>query len=738
MKKFLKIMLFLIIFGIVGIGGYYAYLHFRPVKTRDALTVIPSDAIFAIETNNLTKAWNTINKTKVWEHLISNPFFADINEDIEYTNAILKDNIALDALLSDRKLFMSAHMISGIDYDFIYVVDMLKAPDISSLITGLADYVNFSTQERDFKDAKIIHLIDKKDPTFIVYISFIDNLMLASFSEVLLERAIEQKEDNYWQENKKFQQVMTDTRDRELFDFYFNFSLLDKYLKIYMEDDDEIVKSIAETMQFSALNMKIENERLRFNGFTNTDSTSSYIRALSQINPGKPQAFQVISDQAALYLAICFSNFNDFFRNLQNEFSEDNAGDYETYDKRIAQVEKLLGIDVEEDLCDWIGNEIAFVKLRPSENARVEDVVVAIHTPDIRDAKTGMGHIEGQIRKRTPVKFEVEMYKNFEIHYLNVKGFFKMFLGNLFAKLEKPYFTYIDDAEDFVVFSNSKSALQEMIDDYTMGKTLSHSEDFIDLKDEFANKSNVFMYIQMPKMYTSLHYFADKDTKKDIEENKELILSFARIGFQLQSESNELFANTLIADHDESALYEDQLEKIEKTSYEDLFYLEMDSLGFKLEPNKSELVNNGSYVVYYPDSTLKFEGMIDNGKLNGLGRSYYPDANIASTVNYVNGKLDGEAYFYFDDSKQTKRAEMLFSEDILIETYREFYSNGARKALLNYEEGKLNGDVEFYYESGVIKIKGKYKNGVKHGKWEFFTETGELLSKERWRKGYKR
>lgn len=48
-------------------------------------------------------------------------------------------------------------------------------------------------------------------------------------------------------------------------------------------------------------------------------------------------------------------------------------------------------------------------------------------------------------KRRTPVKVKTVHYKDFEINYIEMKGFFHLFFGGLFDKFEKLYYTYVDD-----------------------------------------------------------------------------------------------------------------------------------------------------------------------------------------------------------------------------------------------------------------------------------------------------
>ncbi len=736
MKKVLKVFLIIIIIGAIGASGYFVYTKYiSKSEERDAFSIVPEDAIFVIETTNLTKGWKAVSDSKIWKQLLLNKSFRDIDEYINMVDDYLKKNKAVDMILSNRKLLISSHMTSGVDWDFIIIADLQNVSTITGGLKGALGFVDgFKVEQREYQKTEIIELIDEKNPKTVIYMSIIDNLLLVTFTGELIERAISTKDDKHWKKNKIFQEAIADLSNRKLFKFYFNYSQLNPFSKIFLETEEEMIGDIGKSLGYTALNINLENERLSFDGFTNIDTIASYIRALASVKPGKMRAYEILSDQTAFYFSMGFDDYNVLYRNLIKEYESDNAEDMEDINKGINLVEKLLKINIQKDLFDWFGNEIAFIKLRPKNSTRIEDVVVAIHAKNIDDAKAGMGRITKQIRRRSPLKFEIINYNNFEINYLERKGLFKLFFGKLFASLEKPFFTFI---EDYLVMSNSKETLMEVIDDYIKGNTLSHNKGFMDFKDEFEVKSNITLFVQMPKIYSNMYFYSNEQKRKSIKENKDIILSFTRIGLQLTSEG-DIMKTLMIADHDENSFMNEELEKFEKKAYNDLFTEEYDSLRFKIILPDS-IVKDGQYKTYYADSsTIKFEGTVSSNQLNGLWRTYYKSGNLRSSVNYKDGKADGKAYFYYDDGKQTKKSEVLFEQDVVVDLYQEFFENGTQKTTLNYKNGKLHGDAEFYYKNGKLKIKGKYKKGYKKGKWRYYDETGNVYNKEKFRKGMKK
>ncbi|MBN1253283.1 MAG: DUF3352 domain-containing protein [Bacteroidales bacterium] len=729
MKKFFKWFFVLIILIGISVGAWYVYDNYiAENNVRNDFSVVPADAVFVIETSNLSEAWTAISESNIWKHLLQNEHFKDINDYAVLLDDYLKRNTAIGLILKNREMLVSAHMISGVDYDFLFVIDLQTSKSISKAFNALDLVEGYKVKKRKFHEVEIIEFIDLNQPDSAIYFAVVDNLLIATFTGELIERAIDSKDSGFWKKNKQYQEVAGELSSNRLFKFYFNYKQLPNFLNIYADDMNEYSLALANLLVYSAFNMNLYNNRLSFDGFTVLDSLPSYLSALSDVKPGKISAYEIISNQTALYFSISFKSYNMLFQSLISQYATGNAKDMEDYSKNVNLIEKLLGINMQEDFFDWIGEEIAFVKLLPKNSARLEDVIVAVNAIDINNAKKGLNHITKQIRKRSPLKFDIINYKNFEINYLERKGFFKMFFGKLFEKLEKPYFTYI---EDFVVFSNSLDALKEIIDDYLKGHTLSHKQSFMDFKDEFEQKSNITIFLQMPKLYSNIYTFSNDETKKSIKENKDLILSFNRIGFQLVSKG-DLFKTIMIADYNEDAALYEELEKFEKKASDDLQKEQFDSLTFKIILEDSILKNDGPYRAYYADNkTIRFEGRITNHLLNNLWRSYYPSGNLKSSVNYKEGNVDGVAFFFYDDKNENKLAEINYENDLINGLYQEFYENGAQKANLNCEDGKLDGDAEFYYKTGSIKIKGKYKDNEKRGKWIFYDEKGNIINKER-------
>ena len=138
-------------------------------------------------------------------------------------------------------------------------------------------------------------------------------------------------------------------------------------------------------------------------------------------------------------------------------------------------------------------------------------------------------------KNRTSFKFNKIIYKNHEINYLNIRGFFKLFMGNFLNSREKPYYTIIDDC---IVFSNSSDILQYTIDNYLIGNTLERNKDFQAYMENFSARGQVTAYLNMHRLYEHLYLYSKGKDREEIQKYRTIIQNLGLLGFQLLPEGN--------------------------------------------------------------------------------------------------------------------------------------------------------------------------------------------------------
>jgi hypothetical protein len=263
------------------------------------------------------------------------------------------------------------------------------------------------------------------------------------------------------------------------------------------------------------------------------------------------------------------------------------------------------------------------------------------------------------------VKFKAVEYHGYTINYLSMKGLFKVLLGKFFARYDKPYYTIINN---FVVFSNHPQTLQSMIDDYINKNTLVKSEEFREFRKEFEDEGAVFVYINTPVLFNTMKKLADKSTRTSMDGNKEYIVCFRQVGFQLvpeqggfktrfaeqfvQPEIKPLMASAEMPEEnspeDESTIVETKTPDAQDQQPEDTDPM---ALPYIYVQNLSASTYSG----YFPDSTIQYEVELKNGFKNGSFTEYYQNGEVKMKGHFKNGKRDGAWRLYDEKGKLTMR-----------------------------------------------------------------------------------
>ena len=83
-------------------------------------------------------------------------------------------------------------------------------------------------------------------------------------------------------------------------------------------------------------------------------------------------------------------------------------------------------------------------------------------------------------------------YKEFRIFNITQSSLFSFLFGDVFSAKENTYFVAI---KDYLVFGNSSSSLEYVIDNYISKNTLSESQYFQKFQQQISGKSNLFFYV---------------------------------------------------------------------------------------------------------------------------------------------------------------------------------------------------------------------------------------------------
>lgn len=642
--------------------AYLLYVFVLSPKTNlQSIYLIPKDAVFVIESEKPVESWEKVSESEAWHHLQENGYFAELTEDLQKVDAIFQNQKRLIDFFDERSLFISVHMISAKDYGLFFVLDLKQIAQLQLLKTYLNTVLDddYSISKRNYHKHEILEIFDRVDKE-TMYISFIKNQMIASSTHTLVEASIDQYEEPALGRNLDFIEINKKVGYENLFRLYMQYDFLDDYALQFSKQPTDWITQLSKNFLFSGFNFEIDDHStLTANGFTNLSTENeSYLEALQKSGKAERSIPKIAPKRTAVYISYGFDSFLEFYDNLETVWKENNTENHDSYLDGIRKVEDFLKINVEEHFVEWIGDEIGLLQIKSNFSKNANDMALVIKANDIEAAKTNLDFVLKQIKKKTPVKFKAITYKEHQINFLSIKGFFKLLLGSRFKEFDKPYFTIIDD---YVVFSNNPNTLKSIITDFIEKETLSTSEDFTNFNEKFEDESSLFVYSNTALLYNNMYALADRPTKVQMKENKDFIVCFPQMGFQLTPEDN-LFKSLLIVD------YEDIDELKKKASL-------LNKIKAKINPKSV--------------STAKVTDAVFN-----LKPIYPKDLNAKEySKNYTNGK---------------RLLTVELKDGLKHGRYTQYYSNGVEKITGRYRKGKQVGAWRYYNEEGDLLKKKRF------------------------------
>src|SRR5260370_19823097 len=98
-----------------------------------------------------------------------------------------------------------------------------------------------------------------------------------------------------------------------------------------------------------------------------------------------------------------FRSVGEFFKNFENNLQRDVA-EYASYKARMKQVESYLNISLQENVINWIGDEVAVLEMQSAGMGLDNETAVLVKAGNIEKALTNMSRIAKIAKQRTTVK----------------------------------------------------------------------------------------------------------------------------------------------------------------------------------------------------------------------------------------------------------------------------------------------------------------------------------------------
>ena len=591
------------------------YLFISPDRNIQQIYLVPEDAAFIIQSSAPIEDWEKFSGSETWQCLRKAKSFEEVAKSVEKLDSVVKSNKVLLSLVGQRDLLaMSGFTVTNRMHNGINILEM---------------------RDPDTRD--------------VFYTAFVDNHLVGSYTSGLVESAINSRNKPKIGLDQSFIETEKLVSGKGLVRVFINYARIPKFMSIYLGARNEYVDLFSNSMNFAGLYLNMDKDRMEVKGYTlKKDSVDPYITALLNSGKHKMKAHEILSGRTALYTNIGFDSPVTFVKELENALSVHDKLLYDSYQSSRKKIESLFGISLEENFLSWMSGEFAITQSEPGLLGHDPEVILAIRAKSIKDARKNMEFIEKKIKRRSPVKIKSVNYKDFEINYVEMKGFFRLFFGKLFDKFEKPYYTYVDD---YVVFSNKPASLLSFVEDYEQKNLLKNNAGFKDAYSYMKSSSTIFLYTDMHKFYSQLKPMMNPATWNEIQSNKDILYSFPYWTMQVIGDNNQASLQyvmdyrpyepeevvAVVSDEEDQDMDEEAVTETEQMSELKRFYIE------KFEGNVLR--------EFYPEGALKSEAEVKEGKRHGRYREYHENGKLKLRGKYSNNQPKGTWKYYTEEGE---------------------------------------------------------------------------------------
>ncbi len=628
-----------------------AQLFISPDRNIQQIYLVPEDATFIIQSSAPIDDWEKFSGSATWQCMKKAKAFEDVTKNVEVLDSVVRDNKILLSLVGKRDMLISIHKTRTTEWDFLIILDMQKVSKMNLLKDQLETIMTMAGSTVTNRMHNGINILEMRDPDTrnIFYCAFVDNHFIGSYTSRLVESAIDSRNEPKIGLNYSFMEAEKRVSGKGLVRMFINYARLPQFMAIYLNGRNEYIDMFSNSMTFAGLYFNTDKEKMEVKGYTlRKDTADPYIMALLNSGKHKMKAHEIMSGRTALYTNIGFENPITFIKELENALSFHDKQLYDTYEKSRKKIEGMFDISLEENFLSWMSGEFALTQSEPGLLGREPELILAIRAKNIKDARKNMELLEKKIKRKTPIRIKTVNYKGFDINYMEMKGFFRLFFGGLFDKFEKPYYTYVDD---YVVFSNKSASLLSFVEDYEQKNLLKDNPGFKNAYSYLKSSSTVFLYTDVQKFYPQLQPMMNAATWKELQSDKDILYSFPYWSMQIigdgQSASLQYVMDyspyspeavvAIDTDEDDEALDENAETEKEQLSELKRFYVE------KFEGNILR--------EYYPEGALKSEAEVKEGKRHGRYREYYENGTLKLRGKYSENNPKGTWKYYTEEGK---------------------------------------------------------------------------------------
>jgi len=730
-KYYLYLFASIIIAGIgFGIYKWNEYHNISPVWRN-----IPADALMVIE---IKKPIDVLNwKSAPWLDFIE---AIDLNILFNRIAELEKINKNFTDYLLKNRIVASLHTVNNHNLDYIYYLP-LSAKDKKILDSIKNKFINdplYKFESRNFQDKRISEIIFRQNPKLIFSFIIQDDVLIASYTSLLIEDVIRNTKQNFLSENQLIKNVNF-VENNDVLNIYINSSGLSGFIKTISKDflNDDF-SSIASSFDKTKLQIEpLENQLAAFGktSVTKDEKTLDYLKIFQNQKPQPISCLKILPENTALLYhwgisdpKIYIQKLNDYWLSFQPTYISNKVSTQKKYNLNI------------NSFNEWLGNEIASCRL---ENSEEDSRLLFIQTSNADKAIDFLNKSAKSIDLQSNTNPYLENYNGINIRQIHLEQFPSLLLGTMANGFSQCFYTQY---ENYIVFGSGLETIKRWIDDVNNQRTWAYSNQKKDIISKLQEKSNFTFLADVSRSWPIISVEADKNIFSKMSNKEGLWKNFSHVALQLESAGTE-FQTNLLATYNKSTTAENVLGKAfinQKIKLDTTSQLR--PFVFTKENGRSILIQNSKNKLFNINQTGKINWVINVS--SAIQNNIFSIKNLknenqsyafitASEFDLINGKGDMVENFPIHTSSATELHSLSVIDYDRKKDYRFLVSDKAGDVFMYNKEGKVlpgwnpkKSGYRFNSSLKHIKVAGKdYIFGIQiNGAIQVWNRKGQNIS----------
>ncbi|MCD4795340.1 MAG: DUF3352 domain-containing protein [Bacteroidales bacterium] len=547
-----KILLITSVIALIALTLVAVFFGNKKRELSPVINAIPSKVSLIIETDDFTYLSHKISKNENLSSILpkmskSNNFY----NDFLFLDSLINSNKKIKQFLNEKTVIISAHSQGRKDIDFLFATgskdNKKNIDELNSIIKKSAP--NSALTNISFAGAEIVKQNISGNKNVFFY-TFFEDYFLFSYSEILLQKAIKNinsgaslfSDANF---TKLYRQVKN-KNDAKIYINYNNFfNSTDGYLNNTFRDKKHILQNFAD---WTVFDINIKRKEIKLTGHTILKPEMQFLNLFKNVNPKKSNILRILPEKTSAFLSFNIGNGSVY----HYKYEDFLASIKQLNDHQIKMASFYSNYKIDEDkynLYDLTDNEIALVYEDVNKTGKKHNVYILIKIKDKTKTEEFFNKIITEHCSKNNIN--TDQFKNvfiysadFKINKLPLKDLPELYYGTFFQNTNAEYYTFIDD---FIIFGESISDLECIIESYIMDKTFRRKSQNYKFIKSLPSQSNIFFYTDIFHSLNLYEKILVESKAKKLAKNISSLISVQGPAIQFISDSYPIYTTFSIA-----------------------------------------------------------------------------------------------------------------------------------------------------------------------------------------------